>query len=174
MSFPKLEKAIEFASRAHRGHYRKGVSGLPYIVHPMDVLFKVRHLGGITDEDVLAAAVLHDVVEDTGMPLSEIETAFGNRVSCLVGQLTRRFDKNEDLYSEMMLDDIRSMDSDAQVIKLCDRLDNLWEMERTLSKDRTHAYAREALKMLDIIPRERAPELWDKLRTLTLQVLESR
>ncbi|HSI73859.1 MAG TPA: HD domain-containing protein [Fimbriimonas sp.] len=162
----KLDRAIRFALEAHEGKYRKGEVPLPYVVHPMDVLFKVRHLGGISDEDALAAAALHDVIEDAHVSAELLEDQFGPKVARLVQQLTRRFDKRADRYSAMLLQDIAAMDAEAQVIKLCDRLANLWEMERTLSVELTCAYADEALKMLAIVPRDRAPEAWDQLRTL--------
>ena len=73
--------AIEYAVNAHSGYTRKG-TGQPYIVHPMEVAAIVSTM--TLDEDVLAAAVLHDVVEDAGVSINNILQFFGPRVAELV------------------------------------------------------------------------------------------
>lgn len=76
-----LDKAIIFAVNAHRGQFRKG-SDTPYILHPMEAAAIV---GTMTaDDEVLAAAVLHDTVEDTGTTTEQIREQFGERVAALV------------------------------------------------------------------------------------------
>ncbi|MEZ0326614.1 MAG: HD domain-containing protein [Fimbriimonas sp.] len=157
----KLEEAIQFALDAHEGHLRKGDHPLPYFVHLIDVLHKVRLIGGVMDEDALCAAVLHDTLEDTDVTPEQLEERFGPKVRLLVVQLTRRTSKqSEDHYSAMLLEDIAHMHPDAQRIKLADRLANLWESSRTRPQERTRKYAEEALKMLEIIPKDTAPTLW--------------
>jgi guanosine-3',5'-bis(diphosphate) 3'-pyrophosphohydrolase len=164
MPYHKLERAIQFALDAHRGRYRSGPKSLPYILHPLDVLHKARHLGGITEEDALCAAVLHDVLEDTEITADQMEAEFGQRTTFLVLQLTRGGGTlSKEDYSQMLMGEIRKMDPAAQIIKMADRLSNLWESARTRPPDRTRTYALEARQMLEIIPRERAPELWEAL-----------
>ena len=76
-----LGDAVEFAARAHAGQYRKGTK-LPYIVHPMEA---AAICASFTDDvEVLADAVLHDVVEDAGVMGDELEERFGSRVAALV------------------------------------------------------------------------------------------
>ena len=75
----KLNEAVAFASLMHEGQVRK-VTGLPYILHPLEVLTIVAKLLP-NDEDAMCAAVLHDTVEDTPVTLKQIETRFGTRVS---------------------------------------------------------------------------------------------
>lgn len=80
-----FEKAIAFAVRAHGGMVRKA-SKQPYILHPMEAAVIV---GSMTDDqEVLAAAVLHDVVEDAGITPEEIRDRFGQRVMELVASET--------------------------------------------------------------------------------------
>ena len=87
-----LNRAIAFAARAHDGAVRKG-SKLPYILHPMEAAAIV---GSMTDDEhLLAAALLHDVVEDAGVTLSQLEEDFGARVAALVASETE--DKREDV-----------------------------------------------------------------------------
>lgn len=76
-----LDKAIEFATQAHAGQVRKGTS-TPYILHPLEA---AAICATVTDDlEVLSAAVLHDVVEDTSATVDKIEQQFGTRVSTLV------------------------------------------------------------------------------------------
>ena len=123
----KLAEAIYFAKLAHDGQLRKG--GTPYIEHPMRVMFT---LSAYTmDEDLLCAAVLHDVVEDTKYDFTDINMRFGERVANLVKELTNVEDKKESRAKRIAArnDKYFHMSGDAQVIKMCDRIDNL----RTLS-----------------------------------------
>lgn len=91
----KVTKAIEFASKAHDGMERKK-DKTPYILHPLEAAVIV---GSMTqDRDVISAAVLHDVVEDTDITIEEIEENFGSRVRALVESETE--DKRADLPPE--------------------------------------------------------------------------
>ena len=87
-----VSEAIAFAVKAHDGMRRKK-SNSPYILHPMEAAVIV---GSMTDDQtIIAAAALHDVVEDTDIEIEEIEERFGNRVRELVGSETE--DKRADL-----------------------------------------------------------------------------
>ena len=91
----KLTKAIEFATAAHDGMRRKK-DNTPYILHPLEAAVIV---GTMTDDqDIISAAVLHDVVEDAGITIEEIEEKFGKRVRELVSSETE--DKRADLPPE--------------------------------------------------------------------------
>ena len=91
----KVTKAIEFAAKAHDGMMRKK-DKTPYILHPLEAAVIV---GTMTaDQDVISAAVLHDVVEDTEVTIEEIEEKFGKRVRKLVESETE--DKRADLPPE--------------------------------------------------------------------------
>ena len=79
-----FEKASAVALRAHRGMQRKG--GSPYILHPMEVAAIASTMS--SDREVLAAAILHDVVEDTAFTIEDVEERFGARVAALVSAET--------------------------------------------------------------------------------------
>ena len=90
-----VSEAIIFAVKAHDGMYRRK-SKAPYILHPMEAAAIV---GSMTaDQEVIAAAVLHDVVEDAGISLKQIEEIFGERVARLVSSETEN--KREELPAE--------------------------------------------------------------------------
>lgn len=76
-----IERAVRFAEKAHEGQLRKGTD-LPYIVHPMEAMEIVKTL--TDDGEVIAAAVLHDVIEDTAFGEDDIRREFGGRVAELV------------------------------------------------------------------------------------------
>ncbi|MBO4251713.1 MAG: HD domain-containing protein [Clostridia bacterium] len=80
-----MSNAIEFATKAHDGQKRK-VTGVPSILHSLEAASVVAYI--TSDEDVICAAVLHDVAEDTEYTLNDIEKRFGKRVAELVGSET--------------------------------------------------------------------------------------
>jgi (p)ppGpp synthase/HD superfamily hydrolase len=91
-----VRDALETARRAHAGQLRRGSDGLPYIEHPLAVAeILVGHRYG---DEVLAAALLHDVLEKSDIEASEIRERFGDRVADLVEALTE--DETIDLYEE--------------------------------------------------------------------------
>ena len=76
-----LNQAIIFATKAHEVQFRKGTK-IPYILHPMEAAAIVGTM--TTDDEIVAGAVLHDVVEDTKTTVEEIKELFGERVASLV------------------------------------------------------------------------------------------
>ncbi|MGA9174707.1 MAG: HD domain-containing protein, partial [Thermoactinomyces sp.] len=124
----QLERAYRFAEQAHRGQFRK--SGEPYIHHPVQVAEILAHLK--MDVTTLIAALLHDVVEDTGVTLEQVETEFGTAVRQLVDGVTKlkkrmKFKSNEEHQAENHRKMFVAMAQDIRVIiiKLADRLHNM-------------------------------------------------
>ena len=77
-SLPLFEQACIFAAVAHRGATRKG-GRIPYLVHPVEAAGIVAEM--TDDEDLIAAAVLHDILEDTDVTYEELEQFFGSRIA---------------------------------------------------------------------------------------------
>lgn len=127
-----LERALRVAAAAHAGQTRKA-SGLPYITHPVAVAMLLQQ-HGFTDERTLAAALLHDVVEDTPVSAADLAAEFEAPVVELVGHLTeRKLDESgcrrpwEDRKREH-LSHIGSSPLAARAITLADKLHNLRTM----------------------------------------------
>lgn len=79
--------AVLFAAEAHRGEFRKG-KAIPYILHPMEV---AAITAGMTDDpEIIAAALLHDTIEDAGVSAEEIAAEFGPRVASLVQAVSEK------------------------------------------------------------------------------------
>jgi GTP diphosphokinase / guanosine-3',5'-bis(diphosphate) 3'-diphosphatase len=145
----QLERAYRFAEQAHRGQFRK--SGEPYIHHPVQVAEILAHLK--MDVTTLIAALLHDVVEDTGVTLEQVETEFGTAVRQLVDGVTKlkkrmRFKSNEEHQAENHRKMFVAMAQDIRVIiiKLADRLHNM----RTLKYMPEHKQRQKSKETLEI------------------------
>lgn len=85
-----VNAAVAFAAAAHSGQTRK-YTGAPYIIHPVEVMNIVRYATTVHTPVMLAAAVLHDTVEDTHVTLGQINEMFGPQVTTLVHDLTDQF-----------------------------------------------------------------------------------
>ena len=122
-----IKKAYDLANTAHKGVCRR--SGEPYICHPLAVARLVLDLG--MDSESIAAALLHDVVEDTPTTLDDLKAAFGEEVALLVDGVTKltkiQFSNIEELQAENLRKMLLAMSRDVRVmiIKLCDRLHNM-------------------------------------------------
>jgi (p)ppGpp synthase/HD superfamily hydrolase len=119
-----VERALAAALEAHAGQFRRGEEGVPYSVHAIQVaLLLARHA---VDEDVVAAGLLHDVVEDCpGWTIERVRSAFGPRTASIVEELTE--DKSRS-WSERKMDGIARVawiSSEAALVKACDKLHNL-------------------------------------------------
>lgn len=175
MTYPRLDKALQLAARLHAGQEREGESPLPYVTHPVEVLIALRYVGGETDEDLLCAAALHDVIEESGTKPEAIAKEVGGRAASLVVELTRKepseaqrkgLDKDAlwSLRANMLLDEIRGMSPEAQKVKLADRLANVREARRTKAGPKWDRYAWQTREILKIVPRERNAGLWEAIQ----------
>ena len=124
----RIEEAVAFAVRAHAGAVRKGTE-LPYILHPMEAAAIAAQL--TSDPDVIAAAVLHDVLEDTPCGPDELRAAFGERVAALVlsnSEDKRRGSPAEETWEvrkQETLDHLRGASREEKIVAFADKLSNL-------------------------------------------------
>ena len=128
-----LDRAIIFAVRAHAGTERRG-KGFPYIVHPMEA---VEIVATMTDDpELLAAAVLHDTVEDTDVTIEQIAAEFGERVASLVAsESDEPHEKGDSLDNwrarkQAAIDRIAAASHDAKIVALGDKLSNMRAIAR--------------------------------------------
>ncbi len=143
-----VSRAFEFSDSAHRGQYRK--SGEPYITHPLAVASILSQWR--LDAQGLAAALLHDVMEDTSVTKNELEKKFGKPVADMVDGVSKldqiEFDSREEAQAESFRKMLLAMARDVRVIliKLADRLHNM----RTLDAMAQAHKKRIAKETLDI------------------------
>ena len=128
-----LDRAIVFATEAHEGQFRKGTQ-IPYILHPMEAATIVGSM--TTDPEIIAGAVLHDVVEDTDTTIDDIQEMFGDRVAFLVYSESENKRENSPAQStwkirkQETLDHLKKAPLDVKMITLGDKLSNIRAIHR--------------------------------------------
>jgi (p)ppGpp synthase/HD superfamily hydrolase len=144
-----LFEAASFAARAHRHELRKD-GRTPYVAHPFRVCLVVRHVFGIDDPRVLAAALLHDTIEDTPTDRDDIAERFGDDVAGWVAALTKDMRLPEAEREEAYRRALAGASWQVIVCKLADIYDNLSD-SRSLppeKRERTVQRSREYLEAL--------------------------
>lgn len=132
-----VDRALRLAVEGHEGTVRKGTN-VPYIVHPMEAMIIVSTM--TDDQELMAAALLHDAVEDTGITLDDIHRELGPRVAALVDSETDR--EVEGLShveswqhrKQAAVDRLASASRDVQMVALGDKLSNMRAMARHLQE----------------------------------------
>ena len=135
-----LDRAIVFAVRAHGGTERRG-KGFPYIVHPMEAVEIVATM--TSDQELLAAAALHDTVEDTDVTVEQLRAEFGERVASLVAaESDEPHEKSDEPHEkrdsidnwrarkQTAIDRIAAASHDAKIVALGDKLSNMRAIAR--------------------------------------------
>ena len=128
-----LDRAIVFAVRAHARTERRG-KGFPYIVHPMEAMEIVATM--TPDQELLAAAALHDTVEDTDVTVEQIREEFGERIASLVASESDTLPEGvseEDSWharKQAAIDRLASASHDAKIVALGDKLSNMRAIAR--------------------------------------------
>ncbi|MBO5563745.1 MAG: bifunctional (p)ppGpp synthetase/guanosine-3',5'-bis(diphosphate) 3'-pyrophosphohydrolase [Bacteroidales bacterium] len=128
-----FDRAAVFAVRAHAGTERRG-KGFPYVIHPMEAASIVATM--TSDQELLAAAVLHDVVEDTSVTVDEIRDAFGGRVAALVAAESDRvipeMIEHESWFvrKQEAIDRLGVAPLDVKMVALGDKLSNMRAIAR--------------------------------------------
>ena len=171
LHLPQTLRAISFARTAHAGQKRKGAAGVPYIAHPLTVTCHALALG-LVEDDLLAAALLHDVVEDCGAKLNDLPVSQAARDA--VDALTYRpdpalpRDENKRAYFAAL-----SGNRIACVVKLLDRVNNLSLSAASLPQDKLRQSVMETRR--DVLPllrtlKSRWPELSDAALLIKYQL----
>jgi (p)ppGpp synthase/HD superfamily hydrolase len=149
-------EATSFAARAHRNHLRKD-NLTPYVSHPFRVCLVVRHVFGFDDPKLLAAALLHDTIEDTTTDCDDLIEAFGPDVARWVGAVSKDsrlpFDEREEAYCAALA----AADWQAKVVKLGDLYDNIGDCKH-FSRDQRRKTAEKLRRYLAAVRDGLPPE----------------
>lgn len=124
--FALLLKAASFAAEKHRNQLRKGEERTPYINHPLEVARILAEEGAVSDPEIIAAALLHDTIEDTKTTESELAAIFGDRVASIVAEVTDDksiTDKAE--RKRLQITNSPSKSPSAALVKLADKIANV-------------------------------------------------
>ena len=142
------QDAAGFAARAHRHHLRKDRQ-TPYFTHPVRVAFTIACVFGFQDEDILAAALLHDTIEDTDTDYDDIHEAFGKNVADFVAAMSKDM---------RLIESKREVEYDKQLaagpwqgrlLKLADVYDNLQDRNAEAPLEKIIPRAERALKLTE-------------------------
>jgi len=120
-----LLKALTFAARKHRDQRRKDARASPYINHPIALADVLVNEAGVTDVDVLCAALLHDTIEDTETTPGELEREFGRDIADIVVELTDNKMLKKRTRKRMQIAHAASASRQAKLVKLADKICNL-------------------------------------------------
>lgn len=145
-----LDRAIKYATDAH-GNQKRKYTNDPYIEHPLAVMEIVRSVSHT--EEMLAAAVLHDVVEDTDVTIEDVMKEFGDTVAHLVADLTdvsKPEDGNRALRKSLDRDHTAKASAQAQTIKLADLIHNGQDIELH-DPSFYRVYKEEKIKLLEVL-----------------------
>ncbi len=123
LDFTPVQDAASFAARAHRNHVRKD-NQTPYAAHVFRVALTVRHVFGCEDHVALAAALLHDTIEDTTTDYDDLLARFGPEVADCVAALTKTMALPEHVREPEYDERLARADWRARLIKLADQYDN--------------------------------------------------
>ena len=123
-----LLKALEFAAAKHRDQRRKGRGSSPYINHSIEVARALAEIGGVTDPEILSAAILHDTVEDTQTTPEELDEVFGARIRSLVKEMTDDKSITSALRKQLQIVHAPALSPGARLIKLGDKLCNVHDV----------------------------------------------
>lgn len=163
---PLTQKAIEFAREHHRGQLRDA-DGAPFLIHPLEVASLLERSG--YPDQVVAAAVLHDVLEDTDVEHVELNDRFGREVCHLVDTVSDDMSiEDVDARKADVRERVRAEDGYAAAVFAADKISKVRELRMLLASGRTDRQEaeiklqryREGLEMLDdVIPGSRLVEI---------------
>lgn len=153
----RLLDAIGFAAERHRNQRRKDYEASPYINHPIALANVLANEGGVTDVEVLQAAVLHDTIEDTETTFDDLASRFGARVADIVAEVTDDKSLPKEVRKQLQIEHAPHKTPEAALVKLADKICNLRDIAATppadWSLERRRAYFEWAKQVVDGLPK---------------------
>jgi len=137
---PLLLRSLAFAAHKHRDQRRKDAEASPYINHPIALAEVLAGEGGVTSAEVLAAALLHDTIEDTATTGDELRREFGARIAAMVEEVTDDQALPKAERKRLQIEHAAGLSQGAKLVKLADKICNLrdvadrppakWDLQR--------------------------------------------
>jgi guanosine-3',5'-bis(diphosphate) 3'-pyrophosphohydrolase len=144
--------ALDFAAHTHRDQRRKGADATPYIARPIALARILSVEGSVEDPVVIAAALLHDTVEDCGVLPTHLAYRFGQPVADVVMELTDDKSLPKERRKELQVEHAASISDRAKLVKLADKIANVRDVGQNppadWSEDRRHEYANWAARVV--------------------------
>jgi GTP diphosphokinase / guanosine-3',5'-bis(diphosphate) 3'-diphosphatase len=124
-------RAVEFAAQKHRMQRRKDSDASPYINHPIALMHVLCVDGGVSDPLILAAAALHDTIEDTETSEEELRTTFGEEIAQIVVEMTDDKSLPKEERKRLQIEHAHQMSRGGALVKLADKICNLRDLAAT-------------------------------------------
>ena len=128
MTHTLILKATHFAAQKHREQRRKDEYASPYIIHPISVALAIAQIGGVDDPEILAAALLHDTIEDTNTTSEELEEQFGEQVCKYVLEVSDDKSLPKAERKKRQIEHAKTLSKGAALIKLGDKISNVTDV----------------------------------------------
>ena len=138
-----LARALAFAANKHRDQRRKDVDASPYINHPIALFDHLVNVGGITDTEILCAALLHDTIEDTETTEGELTEHFNAFISGIVAEVTDDKSLPKAERKRRQVEHAPHLSTRAKAVKLADKTSNLNDVAHSPPRDWTVKRRRE-------------------------------
>lgn len=138
-----LLRAASFAAHKHRDQRRKDADASPYINHPLTVATVLREGGGVEDVAVIAAALLHDTIEDTDTTYAELRGRFGDEIAEIVAEVTDIKWLKKTSRKRLQVSKAARASHGAKLVKLADKISNLRDIVASPPSDWSLARKRE-------------------------------
>lgn len=129
--FDSILKATLFAVQKHHGQFRKDDNRYPFIIHPLTAAHLIVSIGKIEDPIIIAAAILHDTIEDTSTKPAEIARLFGDEVLNLVLEVSDDKSLPKDRRKQLQIIHAPALSCSAKIIKIADKLANCQDVLNT-------------------------------------------
>jgi len=171
-NFSNYWNALSYAFEKY-GNLKRKAKDIPYVIHPVRVTLILRSVGfnEFEHEELMIAALLHDLCEDTNTTLKEIDKIFGEKIVSIVDELSKPVNA-KDHKKDRWLENFKNSSKEAKIIKIADRIDNLLEMVDDWTIQKQIAYANQARIVLKSC-RDANKELADKLEEIIKIILDN-
>jgi guanosine-3',5'-bis(diphosphate) 3'-pyrophosphohydrolase len=124
----EILRAAVYAAERHSQQQRKDKAGAPYINHPIGVAEILTRVAGVTDTELIQAAILHDTLEDTTATPEELESLFGPRVRSIVSEVTDDTSLPKPESKQMQVHNAPRLTREARLIRIADKIYNCSEI----------------------------------------------
>ena len=171
MSHTLILKAVHFSAQKHSTQRRKDENASPYINHPISVALAIAQIGGVDDPEILAAALLHDTLEDTETTPEELEDEFGKKVCEYVLDVTDDKTLPKDERKRRQIEHAKKISNGAALIKLGDKISNVTDVINNPPEDWDNNRRKEYLDWAEKVI-ENCPKVNDKMENKFQEIIK--
>ena len=164
-------KAAHFSAQKHSTQRRKDENESPYINHPISVALAIAQIGGVDDPEILAAALLHDTLEDTETTPEELEDEFGKKVCEYVLDVTDDKTLPKDERKRRQIEHAKKISNGAALIKLGDKISNVTDVINNPPEDWDNNRRKEYLDWAEKVI-ENCPKVNDKMENKFQEIIK--